>query len=201
MSSLIYPALPGLGFNFTRTPIWSTLKQQAVSGDETRVGLQAYPRYQYTLTYEFLRERAGLHEMQALLGFFNQVRGSFDNFSFDDPDDNSVSGQGIGIGDGATKTFQMARTLNGWVDPILAVKAIAAVYINGVVQAGATYSVDNIGLLTFTTAPGIGLPITADFTYYWRCRFVDDQYDFDKFMDKLWQMQQVQIITVKNEAP
>lgn len=201
MSSLIYPALPGLGFNFTRTPIWSTEKQQAVSGLETRASMQAFPRYQYTLTYEFLRARAGLTELQTLIGFYNKVGGSFDNFSFDDPDDNSVTGQGLGTGDGATMTFQMVRTFGGWTDPILAVNAISAVYIDGAVQSGDSYAVDNMGLLTFTAAPGDGLPVTADFTYYWRSRFVDDQYDFDKFMHQLWQQQQLQIITVKNEAP
>lgn len=201
MSNLIYPALPGLGFNFTRTPIWSTIKQQAVAGDETRVQLQTFPRYQYTITYEFLRSSAVKPELQTMIGFFNQVGGSFDNFSFDDTDDNSVTGQGIGTGDGATMTFQMARTFGGWTDPILAVNAISAVYIDGVAQAGDSYAVDNMGLLTFTAAPGDGLPVTADFTYYWRSRFVDDQYDFDKFMHQLWQQQQLQIITVKNEAP
>jgi uncharacterized protein (TIGR02217 family) len=201
MSNAVYPTLPGLGFNFTRTPMWNTIVQKAVSGEEVRAATQVYPRYQYTLTYDLLRSAAAYGEMQTLLGFYNARQGSFDTFLFTDPDDNSITGQQIGIGDGSTKTFQLLRALGGFNDIIQAPNVVSTVYLTGVAQSGGSWSVDaTTGLLTFTTAPAAGKVIAVDFTYYWRCRFVDDQYDFDKFMSQLWSVGQIQFITVKNET-
>ena len=202
MSNLVYPVLPGIGFNFTRTPQFKTIVQQAASGLETRARLQVYPRYQYTLTYDFLRSAAAYAELQTLLGFFMRVGGSFDNWHFTDPDDNQVTGQQIGVGDGATLAFQLVRTFGGFIDPIIAPNVVSAVYLNGVSQSGATWSVDaTTGMLTFTAAPAINAAITVDMTYYWRCRFLDDANDFDKFMSQLWSVGQIQFITVKGETP
>lgn len=201
MSNAVYPTLPGLGFNFTKTPIWNTIVQKAVSGQETRAATQVYPRYQYTLTYEFLRSAATYAEMQTLLGFYNARQGSFDTFLFTDPDDNSITGQQIGIGDGSTKTFQLVRAIGGFNDIIQAPNVVSAVYLTGVLQSGGSWSVDaTTGLLTFTAAPALNKIITVDFSWYWRCRFMDDQYDFDKFMSQLWSVGQIQFITVKNET-
>ena len=89
--------------------------------------------------------------------------------------------------------FQLQRTMGTnlpggafpslWQRPNL----VGAVYLNGITQNPAAYSVDpDSGLVTFATPPGSGLIITADFTYYFRCRFIDDQYDFENFMYRLW---------------
>ena len=51
--------------------------------------------------------------------------------------------------------------------------------------------------MTFNTAPGSGLIITADFTYYFRCRFIDDKYDFENFMYRLWQLKKLTFISVR----
>ncbi len=39
--------------------------------------------------------------------------------------------------------------------------------------------------------------ITVDFTYYFRCRFVDDSYSFENFMFQLWQLKKLTFITVR----
>jgi hypothetical protein len=45
------------------------------------------------------------------------------------------------------------------------------------------------GLATFTTAPAQGLPVTADFGYYYRCRFVEDEWtDLEEFLYQLWEL-------------
>ena len=43
-----------------------------------------------------------------------------------------------------------------------------------------------------------GQTITADLTYYWPCRFLADQYDFSKFMNRLWEQKKLDFITLKN---
>lgn len=44
--------------------------------------------------------------------------------------------------------------------------------------------------VVFNSAPAGGV-ITADFQFYYACRFVDDSLDFEKFADKLWNLQSV----------
>jgi hypothetical protein len=53
-------------------------------------------------------------------------------------------------------------------------------------------------LVTFGTAPSSELIITADFTYYFRCRFIDDKYDFENFMYRLWQVKKLTFISVRS---
>lgn len=45
------------------------------------------------------------------------------------------------------------------------------------------------GLATLTTAPAIGAQVTADFSYYYRCRFLEDEFsDLEEFMFQLWEL-------------
>jgi uncharacterized protein (TIGR02217 family) len=197
MSNAIFPTLPGLGWSVKRTPSFKTLVNEAVSGKETRAALWSYPRYRWELTYDVLRDGA-LAELRTLEGFFLQRQGSFDAFLFSDPDDNAASGQPIGIGDGSTAAFQLVRPFGGFVDPVLAPNSVSAVYLGGVVQSGGAYSVDTAtGLVTFTTAPAAGVAVTADFTFYWRVRFLEDVAEFEKFALALWQLKKLAFISVK----
>lgn len=46
------------------------------------------------------------------------------------------------------------------------------------------------GLAKFTVAPGGGLPVTADFSYYYRCRFLDDALpDLQEFLYQYWELE------------
>jgi uncharacterized protein (TIGR02217 family) len=95
----------------------------------------------------------------------------------------------------------MGTTLpgGGFQEPIVAPNIVSAVYLDGITQSPASYGVDpNTGLVTFETAPGSGLIITADFSYYFRCRFVDDSYAFENFMFQLWQLKKLTFISVRS---
>jgi len=75
---------------------------------------------------------------------------------------------------------------------------VRAIYFNGLTQNPSTYDVDpSTGRVTFSIAPGSGLIITADFSYYFRCRFIDDKYDFENFMYQLWQLNKLTFISVR----
>jgi len=120
MSNQTYPVLPGLDFGTVRTPVWKTEILTAASDRETRGTYVTYPRWKFTLKYEFLRGAAAYAELQTLVGFFNQMGGSFDNFLFRDPSDYTVSAQAIGLGDGSNKDFRLVRARGGFVEPVLA---------------------------------------------------------------------------------
>ena len=203
----IFPALPGLGWSVSKAPRFTTRTQKAISGRELRVIDQLHPIWTFTLTYEILRDKhdargagglgAGFDELRTLMGFFLNQQGAFQPFLFDDPSDDTITGQTIGIGDGVTLAFQLVRTMGGFAEPILAPNVVSNVYLNGIVQSPSTYTVNfNTGLLTFTAAPSSGQQVTADFTYYFRVRFSDDTAEFENFMYQLWSLKQVKLQSV-----
>jgi uncharacterized protein (TIGR02217 family) len=205
--ALIFPALPGLAWSVTKSPTFQTRIQRAVSGRELRALDYPYPLWQFNLVFDFLRDNpaAGLDELRTLMGFFMLCQGAFGTFLFQDPSDDRVSGQQIGTGDTLRTVFQLQRTMGetlpggGFLEPILAPNVVSAVYFNGIIQDPAGYSVDSMtGLVTFNTAPGSGLIITADYSYYFRCRFVDDSYAFENFMFRLWQLKKLTFISVRS---
>ena len=199
MSNTIFPALAGLGWTVKRTPLWKTRVQESISGKEVLIADWSFPRWQWQLAYEFLRGDASHAEFQSLAGFFNQRQGMFDSFLYQDADDNAVMGQQLGIGDGATTAFQLVRPLGGFIEPIIAPNVVSSVYLAGVVQAPSSYSVNAAtGILTFTAAPGSGVAVAADFSFYFRCRFLEDSMDFEKFMRLLWQAKKVGFISLKS---
>ena len=53
------------------------------------------------------------------------------------------------------------------------------------------------GLVTFATAPTAGQLVTADFSFYYRVRFKNDLNEFEQFMSKLWQLQQLELVSDK----
>jgi uncharacterized protein (TIGR02217 family) len=205
--ALIFPELPGLAWGVTKTPTFQTRVQRAASGRELRALDYPYPLWQFALVYDFLRDdpAAGYDELRTLMGFFMLCQGAFGTFLFHDPSDFQVTGQQIGIGDASTTVFQLQRAIGaalpggGFYEPIVAPNAVRAIYLDGITQNPANYTVDpESGLVTFDTAPARGLIITADFTYYFRCRFIDDRYEFENFMYRLWQLKKLTFISVRS---
>lgn len=205
MSSQIFPALSGLGWSVKRTPQWKTRVQQAISGKETRVADWSYPRWQWSLTYDFLRQGTvngvTAAEFAQLAGFFNGRQGSFDSFLYTDADDNAATGQLLGRGDGSTTAFQLLRAFGGFIEPILAPGMVSAVYLDGVSQPSG-WSVSSWGsaapgMVTFAAAPAPGVAVSADFSFYFPCRFANDSLDFEKFMAALYAAKKVAFLSIK----
>ena len=206
MSTSVFPTLAGLGWSVTRREIWKTRSQEAISGKETRIADWSYPRHQWTLAFDFLRQGAlsgaAYTEFALLAGFFDLRQGMFDSFLYADADDSAVTGQGIATGDGATTSFALVRSFGGFVEPILAPNVVSHVYLNGVAQSPSSYTVNgwgatSPGTLVFTTAPASGVSISADFSFYFACRFAADQMDFEKFMAALYSAKKVAFISLK----
>lgn len=65
-------------------------------------------------------------------------------------------------------------------------KAITITYKYLISPSDYTFRLPNY--VVFTVAPASGA-IYADFQFYFACRFVDDQMDFEKFYDQLWNLQ------------
>jgi uncharacterized protein (TIGR02217 family) len=198
MSGAVFPTLAGLEYPVVWTPVaGKTLIQTSVSGRENRAALWTTPCREYQLSFNFLRDDSN-NEFRTLVAFVLARQGAYDSFLFNDPDDNSVTGQALGTAVAGQTEFQLVRAFAGFVEPILAPNTVSAVYVNGV-SVGSAFSVNPLrGVLTLSAAPATGAAITADFTYYWPCRFLADQYDFSKFMNRLWEQKKLDFVTLKN---
>jgi uncharacterized protein (TIGR02217 family) len=209
MSSSVFPSLPGLEWPVTRAPAFATGVVANYSGKEVRIARQSNPRRTWELSYSMLRQGpfmgGNFTEAAQLEGFFNSRQGAFDSFLYSDPDDNAVTSQTIGIGDGATVQFQLIRAYGGADEPILAPHNVTSLTVDGVAKINGTdYGVGNWengatppGTINFFTgAPAAGKLIVASFTYYFPVRFVDDTITFSKFMQSLQENRKVAFIQI-----
>jgi len=196
-----FPVLPGQAWSVHKRPSYSTRVASHVSGREARTPFYSYPLYEFELTFDALISNAafpnlGSNSLQSLMGLYLQCQGQYGTFLYTDPSDNSVSGQIIATGDGATTAFTFMRTLGGSTEPVSWVTAVSDIYLNGVVEtSGWTLTTPNT--LTFTTPPGVGVAIAGDFAFAFQCRFLDDQSDFENFTSGLWQVQSLKFRSVK----
>lgn len=256
--------LPGLAFSVHKKPMFKTKLIEATSGNEVRTSYTEFPRWEFELTYEFLEDRSGAtSSLKTIMGFFTDMKGSFQSWLFKDPDDYVVANAKMGTADGVTTQFYFnrylgsngerigqidtantitlyrtpaeARTVPAPAGPYTITVTNAATYVadGGVTKAGVAmtkvtaaptvgqYSVNtatgvytfaaadaNVAVVityrytlapalytvtlpnkaVFVTAPAAGA-ISADFQFYFVCRFSEDEQDFEKFMDKLWSLQ------------
>lgn len=196
MSQAIFPALPGLAWNIKRTPLFSTNVQRALSGRELRGTFQSFPLYQFDLQIEFLRDTVAVPEADTLVGFYLARQGSFDSFLFNDASDNACTDMNFGVGDGATRGFQLTRSFGagGFVfpEPVQNVNVLTNIKIAGV--ATGAYAIDANGFVTFTSAPNPAALLTWSGSYYYRCRFLNDTLEVNNFMQNLWEVQSVQFV-------
>lgn len=143
MSNLVFPSLPGLDWNCTRTVVPPPVQVRTTpSQREYRARDAVYPRYQYSLSYEFLRSGSA-QEYQTLLAFHSQHGGDFDSFLYTDPDDNLASSVQFGVGNGATSQYQLVRSMGGFYEPISAVNGDATVEMTGGVGGVGSFEVDS----------------------------------------------------------
>jgi uncharacterized protein (TIGR02217 family) len=201
-----FPALKGLAWPVGRAPLQSTLKQKAISGKETRLQLYSFGLYKYDLTFSYLGSGPQNQDWQLLMSFFQLVAGSALPFHFNDLYDNSVAGQVLGTGDGATRSFNFVRTLSLITEPIQDVtQSPVTVRVANVVQDASSYSFLTDPNWGFTYGfefdashvPAPGAPVTADFAFNWPCRFDADTAEFSSFMFNFWELKKLSFTTMK----
>ncbi len=191
MSSALYPTLAGLTWNNTKAPVFNTKIQRSVTNSELRAAFAVTPVWDFTLTYDLLRDDTANNELKTLMGFFLARQGSFDSFLYADPDDYLAVLQNFGTGDGVTTQFQLRRSIGPFSEEVCNFANAPSIYKGGVLQS-ANYSVAANGVVTFTPAPGSNVALTWSGTYYFRCRFQQDQQEFKEFMRQLWEAGSVQ---------
>lgn len=195
MSNLIFPQNAGLKLERTKTPEWKTVTQVTASGKETRTAMMSYPRWHFSLDYEFLQQELLKTELTDFIGFYNQLKGAYDTFLYNDPYDNSVTDQAFGIGTGSATAFQLVRTMGGFTEPLNAINGTPIIKINGTPTVA--FTLGATGIITFNTAPLLNDVLTWTGSFYFRCRMEDDTMEFNQFMKQFWAVKKINFVSVK----
>lgn len=187
MGNAVFPEFPGLKWGRKKTAVWSTGTQKSASGREFRTAYYTYPQWRFSLSFEVLRTKASVNELEKLAGFFNARKGSFESFLYEDPADNAVTDQPVGNTVQGVARYQLVRSMGGFIEPVSAVKERPAVKVGGTALAyGRDYTVTDKGVLVFNTPQPPGRPITWTGGFYFRVRFTSDTVDFENVLGSLW---------------
>lgn len=194
----IFPTLP-IGFPVKVTPTMDTTVGTTKSLREVRVANQEFPLWDIEILFEGLKDQTqnetpyvpfvGQQQYEELVQLWLMMYGQSNVFAFDCPWDNSRENQQIAFGDGTSLTFTVIRTwgVDGTATfaPVGLINNVIGVEINGITVNPIDYSIDR-NKITFTTPPANGAPITMTFSYYYLCRFVEDEQDFEEFGKNRW---------------
>lgn len=198
MGNAVFPEFPGLKWGWKKTAVWSTGTQKSASGREFRTAYYTYPQWRFSLSFEVLRTKASVNELEKLAGFFNARKGSFESFLYEDPADNAVTDQPVGNTVQGVARYQLVRSMGGFIEPVSAVKERPAVKVGGTALAyGRDYTVTDKGVLVFNTPQPPGRPITWTGGFYFRVRFTSDTVDFENVLGSLWAAKKIEFTSVK----
>ncbi|ENX2115011.1 DUF2460 domain-containing protein [Neisseria gonorrhoeae] len=198
MGNAVFPEFPGLKWGRKKTAVWSTGTQKSASGREFRTAYYTYPQWRFSLSFEVLRTKASVNELEKLAGFFNARKGSFESFLYEDPADNAVTDQPVGNTVQGVARYQLVRSMGGFIEPVSAVKERPAVKVGGTALAyGRDYTVTDKGVLVFNTPQPPGRPITWTGGFYFRVRFTSDTVDFENVLGSLWAGKKIEFTSVK----
>lgn len=184
MSNDVFPVLAGLTFPFVRAPVTNTLIQTAADMSELRATFMSAPVYDYTLSYDILRNDSHA-EFSQLVGFWEAHLGSWDSFLFTDPSDSIVANQVFGTGNGSATQFQLIRTLGVANASVKNVNNTPIITVNNTPNGNFTLS---DGMVTFSVAPAANSVLRWSGAYYLRARFGADTQEFEQFMRVFWQV-------------
>jgi hypothetical protein len=206
MSVAVFPSVRGLGWSVFKRPQFVTESQTASNGKELRLQTVQNPIWEIELTYNYLKNIPGdlpdpqnnpYTDLAQIMGFYCSRGGHFDNFLFDDPFDNFASRQLIGLGDAATTKFQLTRNIGGFSEAIQAPRGGVKIWVGGTLKTLTTdYTINSTtGVVTFTVAPAAAARIEAEFSFYFRVTFREDMLEFENFMNQLWTLQSVILVS------
>ncbi len=163
---------PDIAYGAEGGPQYATTVVATASGFEQRNASWATARGSWNVASGLKKQS----QLDALIAFFRARKGRAYGFRFKDWADYKATGQALGTGNGTNKSFQLVKTYaSGPASETRVIKkpVVGTVkpYLAGVPQSSG-WSVDTTtGVLTFLTAPAVGVAVTADFEFDVPVRF------------------------------
>ncbi len=180
---------------------------ELASGDEERNASWADSRRRYDAAYGIRRA----DDLAAVIAFFEARNGRLHGFRWKDWGDYRSGlpsapvtpiDQALGTGDGDTETFQLVKRYESgaqsWVRRI--VKPVAGtvrVALAGVEPVSGWSVNTTTGIVTFDTAPGAGVLVTAGFEFDVPVRFDTDRLDVTWDLDRLGSIASIPLVEVR----
>ena len=180
---------------------------ELASGDEERNASWANSRRRYDVAYGIRRA----DDLAAVVAFFEARNARLYGFRYKDWADYKSSlpsqaitptDQQIGTGIGSLKTFQLAKRYTSgaqaWTRTIAKpVSGTVRLALSGIEQM-AGWTVDTTtGTVTFTTAPGAGVAITAGFEFDVPVRFDTDMLDVTLDIERLGSITSIPLLEIR----
>ena len=177
------------------------------SGDEERNASWANSRRRYDVAYGIRRA----DDLAAVVAFFEARNGRLHGFRFKDWSDYrsglpstaiAATDQPIGTGTGSQTAFQLAKRYasgaQSWTRTIAKPVAGTVVVALGGVPQGSGWSVDPAtGNVTFLTAPGAGVLVTAGFEFDVPVRFDSDTLDVTLDVERLGSITSIPLVEIR----
>ena len=165
----------------------NTLITKYESGKEQRRKKWSVPKRTYSVE---LKAKTDIVTTQ-LWNFYNSRSGAFDTFYFQNPNENPVSSEGFGTGNGVSTIFNLVNS------PIPS--GSFTVTAAGVAKTETTdYTVNRLtGAITFNSAVASGEALLATYNFVRTVRFADDNLNRELFSYKLYNgtLKLIQVIT------
>ena len=122
MTSNVFPVseLPGITFDCTSTPMFSTKVAIASSGKETRTSFWPNPLWEFVIGFDYLPDATDARDTmyKTLCGFFMSQGGRFQDFLFKPTNQHRAVEVDLGTGDGANPEFTLIREVGSYREPI-----------------------------------------------------------------------------------
>ncbi len=180
---------------------------ELASGDEERNASWANSRRRYDIAYGIRRT----DDLAAVVAFFEARNGQLYGFRFRDwadyksclPSESPApTDQGLGTGNGASATFQLLKTyVSGahiWSRSITKpVAGSVRIALDGVEQVSGWSANATTGLVSFDTAPGAGVLVTAGFTFDVPVRFDSDTLDVTLDIERLGSITSIPLVEIR----
>jgi uncharacterized protein (TIGR02217 family) len=180
---------------------------ELASGAEERNASWANSRRRYDVAYGIRRA----DDLHAVVAFFEARNGRLHGFRFKDWADfksclpsgtPAPTDQPIGTGNGAATLFQLAKRYTSgsqtWVRTIAKpVAGTVTIALNGTPQASGWSVSTATGLVTFTTAPGAGVAVTAGFEFDVPVCFDTDALDVTLDLERLGSITAIPLLELR----
>jgi len=181
---------------------------ELASGDEERNASWADSRRRYDAAYGIRRA----DDLAAVVAFFEARNGRLHGFRWKDWGDYRSGlpstpitpiDQALGTGDGDIEAFQLVKRYESgaqaWVRRIvMPVAGTVRVALGGAEPVPSSWSVNTTtGIVTFNTAPGAGVLVTAGFEFDVPVRFDTDRLDVTWDLDRLGSIASIPLVEVR----
>lgn len=184
--TFINSQFPMANYGSSGGPSYKTTISESVGGGESRNGHWSLAKRDFDAAFQVITQA----DLDTVIKWFHACRGRLHTFRFKDwsdyksvsPNSNpSATDQIIGVGDGSNLIFQLSKayTVGAVTQTLNITKPVSGtvlIAVNSVTKTETThYTIDySTGIVTFITAPGNTLVVTAGYEYDLECRFNTD---------------------------